>query len=264
MIGQVSPSLRGRGVTVEGNAIYWLADDHTIMQAALDGSNAVMRYQFADGSIEPPLRSDAGVLYFNYAPSNFHVAVVALTAGDSSAPSVLPGTQLSDPGFVASLDASAGKVIYWRDTGGNTAHPISLYDVATETATDVASSFDAGQAALATSGFAWVEQSVSHADVRACLFGATCDSTTAGSPTFVALATYGDHVYFESRTADNVSTIATCDVTELAARTCTPQLLAQPATELDLLNTRVLRSDAHAVYAGTDPQGAGSLWRIDL
>jgi hypothetical protein len=263
-IGQLGTSTSGRGVAIAGSSLFWLSDDHTIMRSALDGTGAVQRYQFLTGTIAFPLRAIGSKLYFNYVPTTFKPVVMTLDEAGTAAPTPLPDTGASVQGFGEALAVSAGKVAYWHDQQGLDALPIDLIDLATNTITTVASSSNISPPgfALATSGIAWVESQTSTADVRACLFGQPCDVTTVGAPTFVALATSGDQVFFSGRTSDNFATVVTCDLQSLAARTCTPTPLTHPLTQLDLLNLRALKVTTDAVYAGTDAQSTGALWRI--
>lgn len=263
-IGQLGTSTSGRGVAIAGDAIFWLSDDHTIMRAALDGTGVAQRYQFLTGQIAFPLRARGTKLYFHYIPTSFKPVVMALEASGTTAPAPLAGTDAQVTGFAETLDVADGKVAYWHDEQGLAAHPIEVYDLASNTISTVASSIDMSSAgfALATSGVAWVESQSNTADVRACLFGAACDATTVGAPTFVALATAGDDVYFGGRTSDNFATVVRCTIQSLAARTCTPTPLVHPTSQLDLLQLRALKVTADAIYAGTDPQGGGALWRI--
>ena len=264
VLGQVGTSTSGRGVAIAGSTIFWLADDHTIMRAALEGTGVAQRYQFVTGQIAFPLRAIGTQLYFNYIPTTFKPVVMTLAGSGTAGPTPLAGTDAQVMGFDEALAVTDGKVAYWHDEQGLDPHPIEVFDLATSAITTVASSVDVSGPgfALATSGITWVESQTSTSDVRACLFGATCDATTVGAPTFVALATSGDHVFFTGRTADNYATVVTCDIQSLAARTCMPVPLAHPASQLDLLNLRVLKVTADAIYAGTDAQGGGALWRI--
>lgn len=264
-IGQLGTSTSGRGVAIAGSSIFWLSDDHTIMRAALDGTGVAQRYQFLTGQIAFPLRASGTKLYFQYIPTSFKPVVMTLDEAGTAAPTALAGTQAVNVGFAEALDISGGKLAYWQDEQGLDPHPIQVLDLGTHSITTVASSIDASAPgfALATSGMAWVESQTSTADVRACLFGAPCDSTTVGAPTFVALAASGDQVFFTGRTSDNFATVVTCDIQSLAARTCTPTPLVHPASQLDLLNLRALKVTSDAVYAGTDAQGGGAFWRID-
>ncbi|MEO8551945.1 MAG: hypothetical protein ABI678_18340 [Kofleriaceae bacterium] len=265
VIGQVGTSTSGRGVAIAGSTIFWLSDDHTIMRAALDGTGVAQRYQFLTGQIAYPLRASGTELYFHYIPTSFKPVVMKLDEAGTAAPTALVSTQATNTGFDEALDVSGGKLAYWQDEQGLDPHPIQVLDLASHTITTVASSIDASAPgfALATSGIAWVESQTSTADVRACLFGTTCDATSVGVPTFVALAVAGDQVFFGGRTSDNYATVVTCDLQHLAARTCTPAPLVHPSSQLDLLNLRALQVTADAVYAGTDAQGSGAFWRID-
>lgn len=260
----IGAAQNGRGVVVSGAAVYWLGSHKVIMRANLDGSGATARYEYFDGEIEPPLRAADGVIYFNYHPTDFHTVTMKMTAIGMTSPQALAGTQLTANGFSQQLDVQTGKLVYWHDTQGIDPQPIEVHDLATGTNTQIATSVDMSELVLASHGVAWVEATTNHADVRACLFGTTCNTPQPGPPAFVALAAYGDHLYFSGRAAGNLPTIVTCTVQDVAAATCQPQPIAYPAGALDLLNTRVAKADAHAVYVGTDPQGAGSLWRIDL
>lgn len=264
VIGQVGTSTSGRGVAIAGSFIFWLSDDHTIMRAGLDGTGAAERYQFLSGQVDFPLRAIGSKLYFHYIPTSFKPVVMTMDAAGTSAPTQLAATAAQVVGFEQTLAVADGKVAYWHDEQGLASHPIDVIDLATNTVTPVASSIDMSTAgfALAPSGVAWVESQTSTSDVRACLFGATCDATTVGAPTFVALATSGDDVFFTGRTSDNFATVVTCSIQSLATRTCNPVPLAHPTSQIDLLNLRALKVTADAVYAGTDAQGAGALWRL--
>ncbi len=264
VLGQVGNTTNGRGVAIAGSGVFWLSDPETIMRANLDGTGVAPRYQFLSGQVEFPLRASGSTLYFSYQPDTFKPVVMALDAEGTAAPAPLAATQAADVGFSDRLDVVADKLVFWHDQQGTDPHAIQVLDLTANTTTTVGSTVDISSAgfALATSGVAWVEEQSSTADVRACLFGATCDATTAGPPTFVALAAAGDDVFFGGRTSDNRATIVSCDLPSLAARTCVPRVLADPATAVDLLQLRALEVTADAIYAGTDPEGGGALWRI--
>jgi len=268
VIGDVGTSTFGRGVEIVGDHIYWLASKTQLMEANLDGSNPHERFAFVDGGeIEAHLRGMDGILYFMRRDPQFLARGFALdTASETSSPVPLPGTATTSFGVFTAIDARNGRVATWAEIQGAEPEPINVLDVATQQTIvrGGAAQLSTAGLVLGDSGLFYVAEflSPSHDELFACTLDAECPRPPSVANTFVAAAADGDRVFFSGRTADNLATIVTCDLASAAAGTCTPAITAVPDTQLDLLNVRALRADASAIYAATDAQGAGSLWRI--
>jgi hypothetical protein len=261
MIGAVGTSTRGRGVEIVGDHIYWLASATQLMEAALDGSGANVRYDSNDGTIEPHLRHDGTTLYFDYTPTNFLTVALALDTATSDPPQPVPNTQASATAFLDTLDVSHGTLAVWRSQQGTAPQPITVVDLATGTATPMGAAMDVPSIAVATGGVYFVSEFTSTEELHACSTSPCTDSPKVAN-TFFQVAAVGDRGFFPGRTPANVSTIVSCDLATAAAGTCTPRIEATPASELDLLNVRALRADADAIYVATDANGAASVWKI--